>query len=143
VTSALGRPDAGAGEHRDDDLGDHRQVDPDDVAGPDADVLECVGEALDVGQQLGIGDVALLALLAAPVEGDALAPPGLDVAVEAVGRGVELAIGEPLVEGRVGVIEGLTRLLRPVEQLLGLLQPPDLRIGHRLLVDRRIAEQGT
>ncbi len=48
-----------------------------------------------------VGDVALLPLLAAPVVGDALAAAGLDVAVEAVGGGVQLAVGEPLVEGRV------------------------------------------
>ena len=42
------RADPRAGEHRDDDLGDHRQVDPDDVALPDAAVLQRVGEALDV-----------------------------------------------------------------------------------------------
>ena len=35
-------------------------------------------------EQVGVGDVALLALLAAPVEGDAVAVAGLDVAVEAV-----------------------------------------------------------
>ena len=113
----MGRADAGAGEHRDDDLGDHRQVDADHVALADADVLERVGEALRVGEQLGVGDVALLALLAAPVIGDALAVAGLDVAVEAVGRGVQLAVGKPLVEGRVGLVEPLARLLRPVEQL--------------------------
>jgi hypothetical protein len=38
--------------------------------------------------QLGVGDVALLPLLAAPVVGDAVAVAGVDVAVEALGRGV-------------------------------------------------------
>ena len=78
------RPDPGAGQHRDDDLGDHRQVDPDHVALADAEILQRVGEALRVSQQLGVGDVALLALLAAPVVGDAVAAARLDVAVEAV-----------------------------------------------------------
>ena len=133
--------DAGAGQHRDDDLGDHRQVDPDHVALLDAEVLERVGEALDVAVQVGVGDVALLALLAAPVVGDAVADPGLDVAVEAVGRGVQPPVLEPLVEGRVGVVEPLARLDVPVEQLGRLPQPPGLRIGRRLLVDRRIAPE--
>ena len=112
--------DPGAGEHRDDDLGDHRQVDPDHVALLDAEVLERVGETLDVAVQVGVGDVALLPLLAAPVVGDAVAVAGLDVAVEALRRGVQSPVGEPLVEGRVGVVEALARLDVPVEQLLRL-----------------------
>ena len=90
--------DAGAGQHRHGDLGDHREVDPDDVALPDAPVLEGVGEALDLAEELGVGDLPLLALLAAPVEGDLVAVPGLDVAVEAVVGDVQLAVLEPLVE---------------------------------------------
>ena len=68
-------PDASAGEHRDDHLGDHRQVDADHVAAFDAVVDQRVGEPLNVAQQLGVGDVALLALLAAPVERDASPRP--------------------------------------------------------------------
>ena len=134
----VGGADPGAGEHRDDDLGDHRQVDPDHVALLDAEVLERVGEALDVAVQVGVGDVALLPLLAAPVVGDAVAVAGLDVAVEALRRGVQPPVGEPLVEGRVGVVEPLARLDVPVEQLLRLRRPPGLGVGGRLLVDLRI-----
>ena len=59
----VGRADARAREHRHRHLGDHRQEDPDHVAGLDAALLEHVGEPLDVAQQVGVGDVALLALL--------------------------------------------------------------------------------
>jgi hypothetical protein len=48
------RADPRAREHRDDDLGDHRQVDADDVAFGDALVLERTGEAFDFGEQLGV-----------------------------------------------------------------------------------------
>ena len=65
--------DARAREHRDDDLGDHRQVDPDNVALAHAELLQRAGEAFDLGEQLRVGDVALLAVLAAPVQRDALA----------------------------------------------------------------------
>ena len=95
------RADARAGQHRHDDLGDHRQEDPDHVALLDAAVLQRVGEALDVAVQVRVGDVALLALLAAPVEGDPVAPARLDVAVDAVVGDVELAAHEPLGERRV------------------------------------------
>ena len=70
--------------------GDHRQVDADHVALADPAVAQRVGEALHVGEQLGVGDVALLALLAAPVVGDPVAVACLDVAVEAVRGGVQL-----------------------------------------------------
>ena len=115
--------DPRAGEHRDDDLGDHRQVDPDHVALLHAEILQRAGEALDLGEQLGVGDVALGAVLAAPVKRDALAPPRLDVPVEAVVGDVQRAAGEPLVERRIGVVEHRVPLLKPV-QPLGLLDPP-------------------
>ena len=121
------RADARAGQHGRDDLGDHRQVDPDDVALVDAVVLQGVGQPLDVAQEVGVGDVALLALLAAPVEGDAVAVARLDVAVEAVVGDVQLAADEPLRERRVRPVEDLVPLLEPV-QLLGLLGPPGLGV---------------
>src|SRR3954452_1343102 len=99
--------DTGAGQHRDQDLGDHRQIDADDVALADAAGLESVGEALHVSVEVGVGDVTLLTLFSAPVERDAVAVAGLDVAVEAVVGRVQLAVGEPLVEGGVGFVEGL------------------------------------
>ena len=99
--------DARAGEHRHRDLGDHRQEDPDDVARADPAVLQRVGEPLDVAVQVGVRDVALLALLAAPVERHAIAVAGLDVAVDAVVGDVELAADEPLGERRVRPVEHL------------------------------------
>jgi hypothetical protein len=135
------RSDPRAGQHRDDDLGNHRQVDPDHVALADAEILERVGEALDVAVQVGVGEIALLALLTAPVVGDPIAPAGLDVAVEAVDRGVEAAVLEPLVEGRVGVVQALARRPVPVEQLGRLAHPPRLGVDCGLLIDFRVAPQ--
>jgi hypothetical protein len=132
--------DARAREHRDGDLGDHRQVDPDDVALTDAEVLESVGEALDLGQQLGIGDVALLPLLPTPVKRDAVADTRLDMAVQAVEGRVEGAPHKPLVERRVAVVKHGVPGAKPV-QLLSLVRPPSLWILRRLLVDRRIVQQ--
>ena len=132
--------DARAGEHRDDDGGDHRQVDADDVALLHALGLQRVGEALDVAQQVGVGQLALLALLAAPVERDAVAVAGLDVAIQAVVRRVDRAAGEPLEERRVGVVERRVPLAEPV-QLAGLLLPPRQRVVGGLLIDGRVVEQ--
>jgi hypothetical protein len=87
-------------------------------------VLERVGEALDVAVQVGVGDVALLALLAAPVERDAVAVAGLDVAVDAVVGDVELAADEPLEERRVGPVEHRVPLLVPVQASACSAQKP-------------------
>ena len=97
--------DPGAGEHRHDDLGNHRQEDPDHVPLADTEVLQAVGQALHVAVQVGVGDVAFLALLATPVVGDAVAEPGFDVPIQAVVGDVERAVGEPGDERCFGLVE--------------------------------------
>ena len=133
--------DPRAGEHRDGDLGDHRQVDADDVAGLDPALLEHVGEPLDVAVQVGVGDVALLALLAVPVEGDPVAAAGLDVAVEAVVRGVQLAVGEPLVERRVRSRRGPCPRARNQSSSPASFSHQACGIARRLLVQRLVGDQ--
>ena len=125
------RADARAGEHRDGDLGDHRQVDPDDVPALHPLVLQRVGEALHVAQQIGVADVPGLALLAVPVERHAVAVAGFHVAIQAVVGDVQLPALEPLVEGRVGVVEhGLEQCFAAAVTL----GPQSLRhLGTRLL----------
>src|SRR5690606_30420109 len=61
----------------------------------------------------------------------------IEMAVEAVVGEIEFAVGEPLVEGRVGVVEALRRLLEPGDSRPGLIHPVGLGIGRRLLVDAR------
>src|SRR5436305_1162979 len=72
------------------------------------------------------------------MERDLVALAGLDVAVEAVVRGVELALLEPLGPRRVPLEHRLPRL-EPVE-LLGPALPPGLEVLLGLLVDRGIRE---
>jgi hypothetical protein len=134
------RPDACAGEHRDDHLGDHREMDPDDVARADPAVLERVGQALDVAQQVGVGDRALLALLAAPVERHALPVARQHVAVDAVVGRVQPAPGEPAIKRRLGLVEHRAPRLGPVERP-GLRGPEALVIARRRVVDRRVGDQ--
>ena len=121
--------DARDGEHGDDGLGDHGQVDGDAVAGLDAEAGEQVRGALHLGRELGIADVAAVAGLALPVDGDAVAVAGEHVPVEAVVGDVQLAVLEPGRERRVGPVEGLRERLVPV-QLAGDDRP-------RIRVDRR------
>src|SRR5262249_1835771 len=121
------------------DLGDHRQVDPDHVALADAPRLQPVGQPLHVGEQPGVGQVALFALLAAPVERDPVAVARLNVPVPAVVGGVEPAVGDPGVEGRVAVAEHGAERRLPAQPLPCLLGPPGRGVLGRLLVHRLVA----
>jgi hypothetical protein len=56
-------------------------------------------------------------------------------------RRVQLPADEPLVEGRLGLVEHRLPGLRPVEQLLGLLRPVRLGIARRLLVEGLVRDQ--
>ena len=101
--------DAGAGEHRDGGLGDHRQVDRHPVAGLDAEVGEGVRGPADLVLELGVGDRAGVAGLALEVDRDPVAQAVLDVPVDAVVGDVELAAHEPPRERRLGPVEGRGR----------------------------------
>ena len=120
--------DAGAGQHRDHGLGDHRHVDRDPVARGHAQVGQRVGGLGDEVLQLGVGDgTSVTDGLADEVQRDLVAAAGLDVAVDAVVGGVELAADVPLREGRVRPVEDLVPLLGP-GQPLGLLGPEALAV---------------
>ena len=125
------RPDPGAGEHRDRQLGDHRHVDRDPVAGLDAELLERVGRLADLALEVAEGQRPGVARLADPVVGDLVAQAALDVAVDAVVGDVELAAGEPLRERQLP-FERLVERLRPVDPLAGALRPERLEVGLRL-----------
>ena len=145
------RPDPGAGEHRDRQLGDHRHVDRDPIAGPDAELLERVGGLADLALQVAEGERPGVARLADPVVGDLVAEAALDVAVDAVVADVQLATDEPLGERqlpfqgrleRLGPVDPLARALRPegLEVALGFLVQVGLGVG--LGRERRIGREG-
>src|SRR6185503_20581056 len=92
-------------------------------------------------EELGVGHVALLALLSSPVERHAVAAAGVDVAVERLRRRVQLPADEPPVEGGLRLVEHRVPRLGPVEQLLRLPCPPGHRVLGGLLVDRLVLDQ--
>ncbi len=130
-------PDPGAGQHRDRQLGDHGEVDRNRITLLDPEVLEDVGELLDLGLQLGVGEgPAVFRLIPLPEDRGLIPPALLDLVVQAVVRDVELSAHEPLGLWRVPV-EDPVPLLEPV-QFPGPLGPETLVVSLGVLVDRRV-----
>ena len=128
------RPDPGAGEHRDGQLGDHGHVDRDSVAGLDARAREArwrPGSPRPGGRG---GDRPRVARLADPVVGDLVAEPALHVPIHAVVGDVERPASEPPREGELPFQGGLERR-DPADPLAGLGRPERLRIALGLLVE--------
>lgn len=128
--------EAGAGEEGDEGLGDHGQVDGDGVALGDAHLLEDVGGAADLAQQLGVGQGAALADLVGLVDDGGLVGVGGGVAVDAVVGGVELALEEPgvVAAGEGAGVDGL-EVAGPGEELAGVAAPELLGLGDGFLVE--------
>ena len=93
---AVDGADAGAGEHRDRQLGHERHVERDAIALLDAERLQDVGELADLAMEIEVGQRAAIAGLAFPDERGLVAARRADVAIEAVDADVELAADEPL-----------------------------------------------
>lgn len=98
--------EAGAGQHGDDGFGDAGQVDGGAVAGAEAEGGQVVGGFADVVEEFLVGDVTgVVGVFADPVVGDDVSAAGVDVAVEAVGCGVDGAAVEPAGAGCVAPVE--------------------------------------
>ena len=136
----MGHADAGAGQHGDGQLGDHRHVHRDAVAGAQTQAQQHVGEALHIVEQLRVGDSAGVAGLALPVEGHLVAGARGDVAVEAVVGHVERAAHEPLSERQIPG-EGGVEVVMPGEQVAGLACPEGLEVGGGLVVEGAVGYQ--
>ena len=128
------RADPGAREHRDRQLGDHRHVDRDAIAGPDPQLEQRVGGLAHLALEVGVRDRPRIAGLADPVVGDLAAEAVLDVAVDAVVGDIELAADEPLRERQVP-LERLVERLDPGDPLARELRPEGLEVALGLLVD--------
>ena len=134
----MDRTDTGAGERGIGRLGDHRHIEGDAVALGDALCLQHVGEPADLVVELAIGDAARLfrRLVGFPDDRDGIAVLG-EMAVDAIRRDVEFAIGEPFdVEVGLGErpVAGNRRFGDPVEPLGRLIEPEAARTARRRLV---------
>ncbi|MNS74812.1 hypothetical protein D3C72_1082960 [compost metagenome] len=114
---------ARAGLHRDHAFDRHRHVDHHAVALPDAERLQAVGKAAHLAMQLAVGDARHAAVVGLEHDRDLVRIAVLQVAVQAVVRGVELAVFEPLVERCVALVQHLGEGLGPVQQLARVARP--------------------
>ena len=87
--------DLGAGQHRHGGFGGERQEEADAVAPADAERAQGVGGAVGLGEQLGVGELAHLAFLALPEDGQSVAAGRGGVLVQGVVDAVVAAALEP------------------------------------------------
>ena len=126
-------------EHRDRELGNHSEVDGDAVALRDTERLERVGDALRLGEHVGVGEDARVARLTLPVERDLVAMARRDVTVEAVVRDVQASTDEPLRKRQIPV-EDRRPFLVPVERER-LAGPEALPVALGVVVERRSGDE--
>ena len=81
-----------------------------------------VGETAHLGVEIPIGQAAAVTWLTDPVIGH-LMTVLFEMTVEAIEGDVELAVGEPLEERRIRVVEDLGGLFLPGDSLQGLVMP--------------------
>ena len=84
----VNRSNPGAGQHRDDSLRNERHVDQNAVALFDTIALEDISEDADFAMELVIGQRAALTGFAFPNNGRLVAARSVEMAIEAVFRGV-------------------------------------------------------
>ncbi len=125
-----------ARQHRNRQFRDHLQVDADAVALADAERLQRIGGLLHFGVQFRVGEaLALVGVVALPDDGDRVAVPRLDVAVDAVVAGVELPALEPCDSGRAVVaVAYAVPLARPADALR-FPGPESFGVGDRAVVE--------
>ncbi len=120
--------DARACLHGDHRLDRHRHVDENAVTFLDALRLQRVREAADVVIELLVGDAGDRAVVGFEDDRD-LAGLRREMPVEAVVRRVHFAVGEPLEERRVRLVERLRERLVPQELRARMLRPEALEVA--------------
>ena len=131
------RPDSGAGEHGDGQLGDHSEIDRHPVALIHSQAFERRRAAVDLAVQIAIRQDACIAQLAFEDDRGFVASPALQVAVDAVVARVHLCADEPLGLRSVP-LQHAVPWLEPVDQTCCLVGPEAFGIPLSAFVDLRI-----
>ena len=113
----------GTGLHGHNTLDGHGHVNEGAVALFVPERLQAIGQGADLGIELLVGDMGDLAPIGLEDDGDLVAVAVVDVALKAVVGDVELPVIEPLVERRIGLVQGTGKRLVPGEFLASPLGP--------------------
>jgi hypothetical protein len=137
------RADARAGEHGDDELGDHRHIDRDAIALADPVLPEDVRELAHLVVERLVRVHLRPTLVGLPDERGLVAAPSLKMPIDAVVGDVELPALEPFdSRGIELVVQYRVPLLVPVEHLLGHVSPEALGILDGPRVERFVLFHG-
>ena len=109
-------------------LNGHGHVDQYAVTLLHAACLERVGELAHTGKQLLVGDLRNGAVVSFEDDGGLVLDRRADVAIQAVGRSVQLTIGKPLVERRIGLVQRLRERPAPLQVLARQARPETLEV---------------
>jgi hypothetical protein len=142
------RADPGAGQHGIGRFGDHRHIDGDAVAFPDAPGFQHIGEFAHFLVKLLVGDVLAVGGIVAFPDDGGLVAARRQVPVDAIGRDIQRSILEPF-DGEVGRVErdilDLGERFDPV-QPRRLLAPIAVGVFHRRRIGGlilRLGHEGT
>ena len=110
-------PQASHRQHGDDRLRNEGHIDDDSVALTQPQTGQEIGGFLDLRGELRIGERAGVTGFPLEMQGNSVATPFEDMAIETVVGHVQLTISEPLREGWIRPIENLSEGFMPVEKL--------------------------
>ena len=137
---AVDRPDTGACQHRDRELGQERHVDRDAVAFDDPERFQHVRKHRDLTIQIEVSERACVAGLAFPDERGLVAPRSSDMTIETIHAGVQPAANEPLRMRRLPLEHPIPGA-RPLE-LAGDAGPEGFRVALGFRVQVVVANRG-
>ena len=128
--------DTNASKEGDDGLGNHGEVDGDGVTLSHTHLLEDPGGLGDLAEELAISDATAITGFVGFVNDGDLVGVLESMTVDAVVRGIELALDEPgYIAGGEGAGANGLEVLGPVEELSGFASPELVRLTDGLLVE--------
>ena len=135
----VNRTNTSTGLHCADAFNGHRHVDDNTVTLLDAHTTQGIGKFGNLGEQLLVGHLSYFAVVGFEDQGNLVALASFDLTIQTVVRNIQLAVGKPLEERGVGLVQHLGKRFLPGDQVTGTLGPETFIIGLRFCAQRPIA----